>query len=281
MGTGAASPGILVSMLRPATRFVLSMGACAAALAGCGPRPERRPIEMEPIGTIDPSKLPPKPTKDEGGTSESPTPAASTASSDPPPGDSKASECTSAKFDNLYMALTNKACEFDAKGERPADVKNDLEVKLSPSTSQIVPGGRVDLVVSYRNKGSKPLPLFFALDPVPRFDVESTDAKGRPAGAPPGKPPKKPSRAPTRVIAKIVLAPGGTAKMKTGWNASNHRWATEQVKGEVPETGYPRVPTTSLAKGIYTVRVTTPLVLVQEGADRELSAPKVSIEVAE
>lgn len=258
--------------------------ALAALGSGCTPHAARKPIEMEPIGTVDPSKLPPKPKED--GATDTPAPAASASTSpstpsDPPAGDSKSAECTGGKFDNLYMVLTNKSCEVDAKGERPADVKSDLEVKVSPSTSQIVPGGRVDLVVSFRNKGSRPLPLYFALDPAPRFDVEATDGKGRPAGAPAGKPPKKPTRTPTRTIAKVTLSPGGTAKMKTGWTASNHRWATEQVKGEVPETGYPRTPTTPLAKGTYSVRVTTPLILVQEGADRELSAPKVAIEVAE
>ena len=285
--TTVADPGVVSSTVmqevRARGRWVFSVGLAALG-AACTPHVARKPIEMEPIGTVDPSKLPPKPKED--GASDAPSPAASASAtsstpSDPPPGDSKSADCTGAKFDNLYMVLTNKSCEVDAKGERPADVKSDLEVKVSPSTSQIVPGGRVDLVVSFRNKGSRPLPLYFALDPSPRFEVEATDGKGRPAGAPAGKPPKKPSRPPTRTIAKVTLSPGGTAKMKTGWTASNHRWATEQVKGEVPETGYPRTPTTPLAKGTYSVRVTTPLILVQEGADRELSAPKVSIEVAE
>jgi hypothetical protein len=43
--------------------------------------------------------------------------------------------------------------------------------------------------------------------------------------------------------------------------------------------GYPRVPAGPLAKGTYTVRVAMPLVLVFEGTEREVSAPKAQIVV--
>ena len=42
------------------------------ALVACTPHAARKPIEMEPIGTVDPSKLPPKPKED--GSSDTPPP---------------------------------------------------------------------------------------------------------------------------------------------------------------------------------------------------------------
>lgn len=259
---------------------------------------------MEPIGTIDPSKLPPKEKAETGETPTTTTTATATSTSskepvplsatptipagskDPlqPTAEKRTEECTGGRFDNLYLLLTNRSCEVDARGDPPLNVKDALEVKVTSSTPQIVPGGRVDLLITYRNKSSRPLPLTFVLDPSPRFDAEAYNAQGRLSGIPATKPPqpKKPKAPPPKTYARMVLSPGGIAKMKTGWTASNFRWATELVKnGEIPDSGYPKVATTPIAKGQYTLRLVTPLVFVIESADRELSSPKIPVEVAE
>ncbi len=231
---------------------------------------------MVPIGTFTPP---------EGTSTTSPTTdtdnTTTPAGTDSVVPSEKSADCTSARFDNLYLVLTNPACQVDTRGDKPADVKADLEVSVAAKTPEIVPGGRVDLVISYKNKSQRPLQLHFLLDPAPRFDVDALDGKGRLVGVPKGKVPKaaKPSQKNT---ARITLLPGGVAKMKVGWTASNTRWATEQVKGgEVPEGGYPKAPTTPLATGSYTLRLVTPLTLVVEGADRDLSAPRVAMDVKE
>jgi hypothetical protein len=229
---------------------------------------------MVPIGTFTPPE----------GTATTTT--TDTDSSGTPGGDGpsmpaeKGAECTSARFDNLYLILTNPTCQVDTRGDKPSDVKGDLEVSVAAKTPDIVPGGRVDIVISYKNKSQKPLQLHFLLDPAPRFDVDALDGKGRLVGIPKGKAPKAPKQA-QKSTARITLLPGGIAKMKLAWNASNTRWATEQVKGEVPEGGYPKAPTTPLPTGSYTLRMVTPLILVQEGADKDLTAPRVSMDVKE
>ncbi len=230
---------------------------------------------MVPIGTF----TPPEGTSTTTPSTDSDT-SSTPASSDPVTTNEKGSECTAARFENLYLILTNPACQVDTRGDKPSDVKPDLEVSVGAKTPEITPGGRVDLVISYKNKGQRPLQLHFLLDPSPRFDVDALDGKGRLVGVPKGKAPKA-AKTSQKSTARITLLPGGTARMKVGWNASNTRWATEQVKGDVPEGGYPKAPTTPLPTGSYTLRLVTPLTLVVEGAERELSAPKVAMDVKE
>jgi hypothetical protein len=253
---------------------LLSGGIVGAFVVACSPPPAHRQVEMVPIGTYTPpeGQGTTAPTTDTDTTPDNSAPLQST---------DKASECSGAKFDNLYLTLTNSACVVDTRGDKPVDVKEQLDLSVAAKTPEIVPGGRVDLVITYKNKSTRPLQLNFTLDPSPRFDVEALDSKGRVVGVPKGKPPKaaKPSQ---KTTARITISPGGVAKMKVGWNASNTRWATEQVKGgEVPEGGYPKAPTTPLPTGSYTLRVLTPLTLVEESRDRELTAPKVSMDVKE
>ncbi len=57
------------------------------------------------------------------------------------------------------------------------------------------------------------------------------------------------------------------------------KWAPEKVRGTSVEKGYPRVPNGPLPKGKYTLKVATPLIGVFEGADHEVSAPKLDLEV--
>jgi len=231
---------------------------------------------MVPIGTF----TPPEGTSTTAPSSDTDN-STQASSSDPVVPAEKGSECTSARIENLYLVLTNPACQVDTRGDKPSDVKGDLEVSVAAKTPEIVPGGRVDLVVSYKNKSQKNLQLHFVLDPSPRFDVDALDAKGRLVGVPKGKAPKQPKPS-KKETARITLLPGGIAKMKVGWTASNARWATEQVKGgDVPDSGYPKAPTTPLPTGSYTLRLVTPLTLVVEGAERDLSAPKVAMDVKE
>jgi hypothetical protein len=254
--------------------FRLLSGGMAVGLIACGPPPAHKQIDMVPIGTY----TPPEGQSTTTAPADSDTPADTTA---PLQSTDKGAECSGAKFDNLYLTLTNPACVVDTRGDKPADVKDQLDLSVASKTPEIVPGGRVDLVITYKNKSQRPLQLNFTLDPSPRFDVEALDSKGRLVGVPKGKPPKaaKPGQKQT---ARITIAPGGVAKMKVGWNASNTRWATEQVKGgDVPEGGYPKAATTPLPTGSYTLRVVTPLTLVEESRDRELTAPKVSMDVKE
>ena len=252
------------------------LSVSVAGMAACTPPPAHRQLDMVPIGTFTPPEG--TSTTTPSGDNDSPGTASST---DPVAPGEKGAECTSARFDNLFLVLTNPACQVDTRGDKPADVKGELEVSVAAKTTEIVPGGRVDLVVQYKNKSQKPLQLHFVLDPSPRFDVDALDGKGRLVGVPKGKVPKA-GKSVQKSTARITLLPGGVAKMKVGWNASNTRWATEQVKGgEVPDSGYPKAPTTPLLTGSYTLRLVTPLTLVVEGADRDLSAPKVAMEVKE
>ena len=198
----------------------------------------------------------------------------------------KKDACLGFEIANLDDMLVKSSCEvpYDKAGKQ-AEVKDKLEVIITPNPPKVAPGGHVDLVVTFHNKTKDQMPLIFQIDPTPRFETEAYDAKGKrvdiPAGTPPplktGEAPRGPSGDPK--AARVTLAPNGNAKYKLGWDASKMKWAPEKVKGTPPEKGYPKSPAGPLPKGKYTIRVVTPLIGINDGMDREISAPKIEIAV--
>jgi hypothetical protein len=200
----------------------------------------------------------------------------------PAPGANKET-CTGFDIGNLEDLLAKSDCEVpNAKPESiaSADLKGKLDVTLSASPTRTTPSGKVDLLVTFANKTKDPMPLQFRIDPVARFETETYDAKGKRADMPPGKTPPMPkgfSPPPPaeQKVAKVTIAPNGSARVRVPWEAVKMKWAPEKVRGSAVEKGYPRTPGGPLAKGKYTVRVVTPLL----SAGEEAAAPKVDIEV--
>ncbi len=193
--------------------------------------------------------------------------------------------CTGTSID-LDNALIQRACEVPTdKDAKVQDLKNILQVKALASPTKGTPGGHVDVLITYVNKGGRPLPLEFKIDPVPRFLVEAYDAKGKkrvdlPKGEPPPPPKDATERLPSREgTARIVIAPYGVAHVKVGWEAIRTKWAPELYKGTPIEMGYPRKPAGPLPAGKYQLRIATPLLHVMEGDDHELTAPKIDMEI--
>lgn len=197
----------------------------------------------------------------------------------------KKDPCVGFELD-LGATLMQASCEVPnpKADDKPVDMKGKLEVTLASSSAQVSPGGHADLALTLTNKTSSPLLLNFTLDPTPRFPTETYDAKKKRADMPAGNAPALPKgmaprEATSHETARITIVANGTAKMTIPWDAVKTKWAPEKLKGTPPEMGYPRSPNGSLAKGTYTVRVAMPLVLVFEGTDREVSAPKTTIVV--
>ena len=196
--------------------------------------------------------------------------------------------CFGFSISNLEELLTKQDCEVPDKTPTTIDnpdLKGKLEVKLTASPTKVAPGAKTDLQVTFTNKTKENLTLYFRIDPVPRFEVETYDAKGKtrvdmPKGNPP-PPPKgyQPPPPADQKIAHITLTPNGFASARVPWDAVKMTWAPEKVRGSASETGFPRKPAGPLAKGKYSVKLVTPLVGVFEGGDHEVSAPKVDIEV--
>jgi hypothetical protein len=197
-----------------------------------------------------------------------------------------ASICTGFELD-LVAALGHSACEVtDMKPTdvKPVDMKGKLDIKVMTSANKVAPGGKVDVIVVFANKSKAPLTLDFLLDPTPRFQIETLDSKKRRADMPSARQPPIPMGMPERVastqgLARVTIVPNGTAHANLSWDAVRMRWAPEKLKGTPPEMGYPRVASGPLPKGKYTLRVVTPLLNANEGAEHEISAPKVPIEV--
>ncbi len=237
------------------------------------------------------SKKPAKPAASE--TSSTPATPSTDGSKNPetPPGDAseapKKDECTGLEIADLMDSLQKSACEVPnpKPDDKLLEVKDKLDVKVSTGTDKVAPGGHVDVLVTFTNKSKEAIPLMFTTDPLPRFEVETWDAKGTkrvelPAKGPPPLPAGVPARVPGEPkTARVTLAANGTAKMRLGWDAVKTKWAPEKLKGTPPEKGYPRVASGPLPKGKYTLRVVTPLIGVFEGLDHEVSAPRVPIEV--
>jgi hypothetical protein len=197
----------------------------------------------------------------------------------------KKDPCVGFEID-LSALLMNAACEVPnpKPDDKSVDTKGKLDVTLVPSSATVSPGGHADLTLTLTNKSGGPLPLSFTLDPTPRFPTETYDAKKKrvdmPAGNPPALPKGMPAReATSHETARITLVANATAKLTIPWDAVKMKWAPDKLKGTPPESGYPRTPAGPLAKGVYSVRVVMPLVLVFEGTDREVSAPKTTITV--
>jgi hypothetical protein len=266
-------------------RFLLALCALSAACGG-GPSSKTAADVDEDANPKPPADTAAAAGTDDGGASA----ASSDNSAGPAPGSSddatgpKKDECTVFDEPNLEGVLLKSSCEAPAPTGQPADTSKTLVVKVSASPNIVAPGGHADLLVSYTNKSGAPMPLFFTIDPMPRFEIETYNAKGnrvdKPKNSPPplpsGMAPREPGEAKT---ARIVLAPNGTARMPLGWDAVKMKWAPDKLRGTPPEKGYPRAPAGPLPKGKYSVRVVTPLSNVFEGVDHEVSAPRVEIVV--
>ncbi len=157
-----------------------------------------------------------------------------------------------------------------------------MKVSLSPNV--VAPGAHADVLVSFMNKSTAVLPLYFTIDPMPRFDIEVYNVKGNRMDLPKNSPPPLPAGMAAREpgeakTARILLAANGTARMPMGWDAVKMKWAPEKLKGTPPEKGYPRAPAGSLPKGKYSIKVLTPLQNVFEGIDHEVSQPRAEVVV--
>jgi hypothetical protein len=251
---------------------VLGPGAILLAHAvlalGCAPPPQRKPLEMTPIGTVP--NIQRKAEESDGGSTTTPnsgTPLAAT----------KESPCTGGDFDALDEALRQCDSPMPRAGEVPSGMRDRLDVRVTSNVISTSPGGRIEVTVTLRNKSSDPLPLFFSGDPAPHFELDAFDAKGRRVDLPTAKQPKTPAL-PARDVkaSKVTLTPGGTARLRVPWEAVKMRWAPEKVKGWEGR-GYPRVAAGSLPVGKYTLRAVLPLIGVFEKGDLEI--PKLVIDV--
>jgi hypothetical protein len=199
----------------------------------------------------------------------------------------KAMSCGGATIPDLLAVLSQSACEVaNAKPDEPQkDLKGQLEVKVVTDAPKVAPGATAQVTVTFHNKGKTVLPLDFALDPEPRFDFEVYTLKGtradKPAGDSPALPPDvQNAPEPDKAVARVTLAPNGTATMTTSWTAVKFKWASkDKAKGAVPGRGYPHEPGAPLPKGKYALRVITPLVGVSEESDHELSQPRVLVDI--
>ena len=243
-------------------------GALASTLSGCGGK--------KPAKTTDPTSTE---DSDGGGASGTDSTSASAA-------DGGKDDCIGFEVDKLDEALMKASCEMVGTGaaQGSTDMKDKLEVRVSPFPTKVAPGGTMDVVVSFINKSKDPLTLYFQINPEPHFTIEAYDGKNRRADIPNGNPPPFPKdvtqpESSEPKVAKYTLAPNGSGKVHLTWRASRQRWAPEKVKGAILERGYPRSPAGNLPKGKYSLRIVTPLVGVFEGVEHEVSAPKIPIEV--
>jgi len=243
-------------------------------LIGCPPPYEPKKLEMEPIGT---TKNVPTSTLDDPGdggvvapNSGTPTPGGSSG------GSGGNSLCTSADFDDLLDAL--KSCEVPMpKASDVGSVRDKVEVKVTASTSNTSPGGRIDLQITLRNKSTTdPVTIYFTGDPYPRFDVEATDSKGRRADLPdkrwPGYPKGVKPEAREAKASRVTLEKNGTARVKVTWDAVKTKWAPDKARSW-DGRGYPRIPSGPLGKGKYSLKLILPIF-------GDVEVPKVPVEVS-
>ncbi|HRG97780.1 MAG TPA: hypothetical protein PLR99_16110 [Polyangiaceae bacterium] len=242
------------SLSVPALSAVLFVAGCATA--------KPRTIEMVPIGTNAP------PLDGESYPTNKPPPVADNGQ---PKG------CNVNDVDEVAEWLKNDKCKIPASEiERTPGLSEKLEWKLTASTNEIVAGGRVDLMLTLKNKSSENVALIFNVDG-PSFTTQSFDPKGKRIGEPSGKP-KAPSgvtlEETTRTV-RLNVSSGATLKTKLFWDAVKLKWAPDKIEGSFVTPGtFPTVPAGNLKPGTYTVRLATSL----NGVSDE-SLPKLSMVV--
>lgn len=245
-----------------------AMVAHALALLGCTPPPQRKPIEMTPIGTV-PIVERTVVEADAGGTTTSPNSGTAVSA--------KETACTLAEIDSLDQVLRNCDSPMPKAADVPSGLGEKLELTVTSSTGSTKPGGRVDVTLTLKNKSNDPLPLYFSGDPKPRFEVETFDATGtRRVDLPKDKPPKT-AFPPTRPVkaSRIILMAGGSARIRVPWDAVKTRWAPEKVK-TWEGRGPARTVFANLPHGKYQLRVAIPLIVFEK---RELELPKIGVDV--
>lgn len=201
--------------------------------------------------------------------------------------EAKAPPCGGSEINDLLAMISQSACEVpdEKRDKTDRDVTELLEIKVTSNAHHIAPGSKDQITITYHNKGKAELPLDFVVDPEPRFEFELYTRKGarvdKPAGGEPSLPPAIANAAtPEKQIARITLAPQGTAKLSLTWDAVKYRWASkEKAKGAAAGHGYPREPAGPVPRGKYILRVVTPLVGIHEGTDHEMSQPRIPIDV--
>ena len=124
----------------------------------------------------------------------------------------------------------------------PPDTSKTLVVTVAVNPPHIAPGAHADVLVTFQNKSAAPIPLYFTIDPMPRFDIEVSDTKGNRVDLPKNQPPPLPAGMAPREpgepkTARIYLAANGTARMPLGWDAVKLRWAPEKLRGPLPRRG--------------------------------------------
>ncbi|MDB4942359.1 MAG: hypothetical protein JWP97_1893 [Labilithrix sp.] len=241
-----------------------------ASLLGCSPPPQRKPVEMAPIGTVpDIPRVAADPA--DGGASTAPNSGTNPASA-------KEAACTMAEIDSLAESLRGCDVPMPKPAELTPGLADKLELSVTTNTPSVQPGGRVDVTLTMKNRTADPLTLYFSGEGKIRFEVEAYDAKGaRRIDIPNGKPPKNafPPGRPTKV-ARIILLGGGSARVRVPWDATKSRWAPEKVRSWDGK-GAARAPMGEMIIGKYQLRVALPLLTPEKG---DLDTPKVPIDIA-
>jgi len=251
-------------LARPWAAVIVGLGGWALA---CAPPPQRKPIEMTPIGTVPVVER----------TVAEPDLGATTSPNSGTTVSAKEAACTMTEVEQLADVLRNCDAPMPKGADVPSGLADKLELSVAAGTPTTTPGGRVDVTLTLKNKTNDAVTLYFVGEPKPRFEVEAFDAKGaRRVEMPKDKPPKA-AYPPSRPVkaSRIILTGGGSARIRVPWDAVKTRWAPEKVK-TWEGRGPARAVFANLPYGKYQLRVVMPLIMVEKG---ELDLPKVAVEV--
>ncbi|CAN5878060.1 hypothetical protein BH11MYX4_BH11MYX4_55650 [soil metagenome] len=251
-------------LARPAAAMIVTLGCCWLA---CAPPPQRKPLEMTPIGTVPVIER----------TAVEPDAGATTAPNSGTTVSAKEAACTVAEVEQLADVLRNCDAPMPKGADVPSGLAEKLELSVASSAPTTTPGGRVEVTLTLKNKTNDSVTLYFVGEPKPRFEVEAFDAKGaRRVEMPKDKAPKAayPPQRPVKA-SRIILTGGGSARIRVPWEAVKTRWAPEKAK-TWEGRGPARAVFANLPYGKYQLRVVMPLIMVEKG---ELDLPKVGVDV--
>lgn len=196
----------------------------AALLSLSCSRPQRIPIKTVPIDTD-------APVISADGT---------------PVGAPPSNECPGNEIDDLDGMIDTGDC--DATPPANVQLSSLLNVTASLASPDVPSGGRVEVRIVFENRSTEKLPVYFYRDPKVEFPMIAVNSKGVDQTYPEGGAPTDLSGS----IARIVLAPKGTIKVRATFYAIRYKWKKTGKNQDLIEAG-------GLRRGDYTIRVRLPL----------------------
>jgi hypothetical protein len=183
---------------------------------------------------------------------------------------------------DLLTILRKDLCDVPSPAKRASP--RSVAVTVTPKSSKVRPGARVELDVRFLNLTARDLELHFQRAMLNQYDngfwIGVRDAADNRFEQPTGE--RSCTADPIRPAwSRVVLAAGGSARAPIAWQASRYAWAPKVAANTIQFNGCPVTQSAPLAPGKYQLTLMAPLEIARPGGSRPtMSVTTIPIEIA-